>query len=112
AAIALQNTWGTPQARYGRILELSQYLWQQLIAIPQIDCLRTAPPESGLVSFQVKMGTEPIAKIHDRLVKTLEKQGLMLRTILSPSCVRACIHYFTLETELDQLVAAIKDFVS
>ncbi|NET33798.1 MAG: aminotransferase class V-fold PLP-dependent enzyme, partial [Cyanothece sp. SIO1E1] len=42
AAIALQNTWGTPQARYGRILELSQYLWQQLIAIPQIDCLRTA----------------------------------------------------------------------
>jgi L-cysteine/cystine lyase len=37
----------------------------------------------------------------------LEKQGIMVRTILSPDCVRACVHYFTTEAEIDKLVGAI-----
>jgi len=34
----------------------------------------------------------------------------MVRTLLNPDCVRACVHYFTEESEIDQLVEAILEF--
>ena len=105
-AIALQNQWGTATERYEKIKELSGYLWEKLSKIPEIKCLRTAPPESGLVSFQLTNG-----KSHQELVKYLEKQEIMVRTILDPDCARACTHYFTTEAEIDKLVAEIKNFV-
>ena len=104
AAIAIQQQWGTAQERYQRIQDLSQYLWQRLVDLPAVSCLRTAPPEAGLVSFKIA------GKQHLQLVQWLETQGLMVRTILDPSCVRACVHYFTLETEIDQLVEAIQTY--
>ncbi|NES74568.1 MULTISPECIES: aminotransferase class V-fold PLP-dependent enzyme [Okeania] len=104
-AIALHNQWGTAEERYEKIKELSAYLWENLKKIPEINCLRTAPPEAGLVSFQLTNG-----KSHQQLVEYLEKQGMMVRTILDPDCVRACVHYFTQEAEIDKLVAEIKAF--
>ncbi|NES68164.1 MAG: aminotransferase class V-fold PLP-dependent enzyme [Okeania sp. SIO2D1] len=104
-AIALHNQWGTAEERYEKIKELSAYLWEKLNKIPDINCLRTAPPEAGLVSFQLTNG-----KSHQQLVEYLEKQGIMVRTILDPDCVRACVHYFTQEAEIDKLVAEIKAF--
>ncbi|MFM6308409.1 MAG: hypothetical protein ACKPGB_09105 [Dolichospermum sp.] len=44
-------------------------------------------------------------------MQQLEKQGFLLRTLLDPLCVRACVHYFTLPSEIEQLVAAIKKLV-
>lgn len=101
-AIATHHTWGTAAARYQRILKLSADLWQRLNKLPCITCLRTSPPESGLVSFQIQSSLS-----HDAIVKALEKQGFLLRTILHPDCIRACVHYFTLESDIDQLVGAI-----
>ena len=106
-AIATHRTWGTTEARYQRILHLSRILWQKLNNIPWIRCLRTSPPESGLVSFQV-MGQED--NVHGRLVQFLEKRGFLLRTILDPDCVRACVHYLTLESEIDRLIETIEKF--
>ncbi|MDJ0517989.1 MAG: aminotransferase class V-fold PLP-dependent enzyme [Trichodesmium sp. MO_231.B1] len=105
-AIALQNQWGTATERYEKIKELSGYLWENLTKIPEIKCLRTAPPESGLVSFQLTNG-----KSHQELVEYLENKEIMVRTILDPDCVRACVHYFSGETEIDTLVAEIKAFI-
>jgi L-cysteine/cystine lyase len=105
-AIALHQQWGTATERYQRIQNLSQYLWQRLNDLPKIQCLRTAPPAAGLVSFQVM---EQSPDIHQRLVQDLEKQGFLLRTILDPDCVRACVHYFTLESEIDRLIEAIQN---
>ncbi|MGK7921329.1 MAG: aminotransferase class V-fold PLP-dependent enzyme [Trichodesmium sp.] len=105
-AIALQNQWGTATERYEKIKQLSGYLWAELSKIPEIKCLRTKPPESGLVSFQLTNG-----KSHQELVTYLEKQEIMVRTILDPDCARACTHYFTTEAEIDKLVAEIKNFV-
>ncbi len=104
AAIALHQQWGTAQARYQRILQLSQQLWQHLSELPEVNCLRTSPPESGLVSFQIQ------GKAHRQLVQFLEERQIFTRLILSPNCVRACVHYFTLEVELHQLTAAIAEF--
>ena len=109
-AIALHNEWGTAAERYQRITTLAHYLWQQLTQIPQLHCFHTMPPESGLIFFQVNSSGDqtPPSKIHDRFVKTLEQKGFLLRTILNPNCVRACVNYLTLESEVDALVDMIK----
>lgn len=104
AAISLHQDWGTAAERYARILSLSQLLWQQLAQIPTVRCLRSAAPEAGLISFQIE------GQAHRQLVEFLEAQQIMVRLILDPNCVRACVHYFTLESEVMQLVEAIKDF--
>ncbi len=104
AAISLHQDWGTAAERYDKILSLSQCLWQHLAQIPTVQCLRSTSPEAGLISFQVE------GQAHRQLVEFLEAQQIMVRLILDPNCVRACVHYFTLESELMQLVEAIKDF--
>lgn len=105
--IALHHEWGTPEEREKEIRRLSEYLWRSLAALPDIKCLRTSPPESGLVSFQLG-NSKPQASL--QLVKFLESQKLFTRTIADPDCVRACVHYFTLESEIDQLVEEIQRF--
>ena len=102
SAIALQHEWGTIEERYAEICRLSKYLWQRLSVLPDVECLRKSAPEAGLVSFRLSNGMP-----HNKLVNLLEKQGIMVRTILNPDCVRACVHYFTTEAEIDKLVGAI-----
>ena len=102
SAIALQHEWGTIEERYAEICRLSMYLWQGLSELPDVECLRKSAPEAGLVSFRLTNGMP-----HKKLVDLLEKQGIMVRTILNPDCVRACVHYFTTEAEIDKLVGAI-----
>ncbi len=101
-ALELHQEWGNSTQRYQRICELSNILWQKLSQLPQINCLKNTPPESGLVSFTVENG-----KSHAAFVKALQQQNMFLRTILDPNCVRACVHYFTQQTEIDQLVEVI-----
>jgi len=103
-AIALHQQWGTAEERYQNILRLSQKLWQNLRELSGVKCLREAPPQSGLVSFQVEGG------VNTQLVEFLETQRMMTRLILNPNCIRACVHYLTLESEVDELVAAIAKF--
>ncbi len=103
SAIALHQQWGTPQERYEQICQMSQYLWQRLSDLPTVSCLATSPPKAGLVSFVLTNGHS-----HKQLVQSLEQQGFLLRTILDPDCVRACVHYFTQQAEIDQLIETIE----
>lgn len=105
-AIALHNEWGTTEDRYQQICSLSAKLWQHLVEMPRVTCLRTAPPEAGLVSFQIEGAN------HGELVQALEKKGFMLRTLLDPDCIRACVHYFTLESEIEELVEVMRSLLS
>ena len=102
SAIALQHEWGTIEERYAEICRLSKYLWERLSELSDVECLRKSAPEAGLVSFRL-MNKMP----HKQLVALLEKQGIMVRTIPYLDCVRACVHYFTTEAEIDKLVGAI-----
>ncbi|MEL6602185.1 MAG: aminotransferase class V-fold PLP-dependent enzyme [Cyanobacteria bacterium J06614_10] len=108
-SMAVQDAWGNSQARYDRICTLSARLWRGLRELPQVACLLSeAPPPSGLVSFQVQgPDGEPAAARHRTLVQQLEAEKIYLRTLLSPSCVRACVHYLTLESEVDFLIERI-----
>ncbi|NJN01927.1 MAG: aminotransferase class V-fold PLP-dependent enzyme [Leptolyngbyaceae cyanobacterium RM1_1_2] len=115
SAIAIQNQWGTAEQRYQRLCQLSEQLWQQLGELPAISCLCPSPPPSGLVSFQIVSDTgpntgpniRPDKSLQIQLVQHLEKQGLFVRTLLHPDCIRACVHYLSLESEVTQLTEAI-----
>uniref|UniRef100_B8HPW4 Aminotransferase class V n=1 Tax=Cyanothece sp. (strain PCC 7425 / ATCC 29141) TaxID=395961 RepID=B8HPW4_CYAP4 len=113
-ALQLHQTWGTAMERYQRICALSQYLWQQLQSLSGLQCLRQTPPQAGLISFQIGGFSSPISnrQHHVRLVQWLEAQHLLVRLILAPHCVRACVHYFSLESECDRLVAALDEFLN
>ncbi|HIK44532.1 MAG TPA: aminotransferase class V-fold PLP-dependent enzyme [Leptolyngbyaceae cyanobacterium M65_K2018_010] len=106
-AIALQSAWGTPGQRYQRLCQLGQRLWHGLAQVPQIRRVRQTRPDSGLVSFWVLQKGEPSPPLHHQLVERLEAEGTFLRTLLMPHCVRACVHYLTLEAEVDQLVETL-----
>jgi L-cysteine/cystine lyase len=95
-AISIHRRWGNPTQRYGRICELSQRLWSNLGRIQGVHCLRRSAPEAGLVSFQIESG------LHTEWVAKLEAQQMMIRLIASPNCLRACVHYLTLESEVDE----------
>ncbi|WP_330204635.1 aminotransferase class V-fold PLP-dependent enzyme [Cyanobacterium sp. Dongsha4] len=102
-AIAIHQSWGTIEERYDRIKKLSAYLWSKLQQIEGIECLKKdTPPESGLVSFYPKPGQDP-----QKIVKMLEEKGFFLRTLANPYCIRACVHYLTLESEIDELIAQL-----
>ncbi|HEY9908452.1 MAG TPA: aminotransferase class V-fold PLP-dependent enzyme [Thermosynechococcaceae cyanobacterium] len=103
-AIVLHQSQGTAQERYLRLLGLSRSLWQQLSELPGVKCLRSTPPQAGLVSFQLP------GQSHGQLVQFLESRSILVRTIQNPDCVRACVHYFTLESEIAQLVEAVQQF--
>jgi L-cysteine/cystine lyase len=110
-AIEYQHQWGDAEQRYQRICQLSQLLWSKLGEVPHLRMVRQSPPDSGLVSFWVLDGDTPSPRLHKALVEQLEARGVFLRTLLSPNCVRACVHYLTLESEVMQLVQTVQSTV-
>lgn len=105
-AITVHQEWGSPEKRYENIRQLSQYLWQGLSQIDGVSCLKNSPPEAGLVSFQVRENLS-----QKKLVQELEQKGFLLRTLTNPDCIRACVHYFTLPAEIEQLISAVDQVV-
>jgi L-cysteine/cystine lyase len=87
--------------RYQMIVDQATHLWERLNQLPQVNCLRTTTPDSGLVAFQLADGQ------HKSLVHNLEQQGIYVRLLLNPNCIRACTHYLTTDAEIDRLVGAI-----
>ena len=103
AALQLHQAWSTAEERYQRICQLSQQLWQSLQVHPRLRMVMSTPPPSGLVSFQILEDGKPSPELHIRLVRALEAEGFLLRILLHPHCVRACVHYLTLEAEVAEL---------
>ncbi|MCT7994385.1 aminotransferase class V-fold PLP-dependent enzyme [Laspinema olomoucense] len=110
-AIAFHQDIGTSEERYDRIQSLSHQLWTKLRDLPDIICLKSTPPEAGLVSFQLNETLQQAGATPDKMVKFLErKHRVMVRTILQPYCVRAGVHYLTLESEIERLIEGIQDY--
>ncbi|MCT7985991.1 aminotransferase class V-fold PLP-dependent enzyme [Laspinema sp. A4] len=110
-AIAFHKSIGTSEERYDRLQASSHKLWGKLREFPEIFCLKSTPPEAGLVSFQLQENCLKSGATHEQLVKFLaEEHRVMVRTILQPNCVRACVHYLTSESEIDQLIQGIQDY--
>ncbi|BFM39600.1 aminotransferase class V-fold PLP-dependent enzyme [Synechocystis sp. LKSZ1] len=107
AALMVHRQAGTAKDRYHQICTLSATLWQGLQTLPGVHCLSPHPPAAGLVSFEV---AGPLS--HGEIVQRLEQERFYLRTIVDPSCIRACCHYFTEVAEIDRLLAALKHILA
>lgn len=94
---------GTPEQRLERICRLSGRLWQGLADVAGVTPLLSVPPASGLVSFEWG-SNQPLGD----LVKQLGSEGIWIRDLADPDCLRACTHTFTTEEEVDALLDALK----
>ncbi|WP_255140600.1 aminotransferase class V-fold PLP-dependent enzyme [Synechococcus sp. Lug-A] len=104
-SLALLESLGSCEQRLSLIQERSGQLWQGLQAIDGITPLLSAAPPAGLVSFTVA-GQTPQA-----VVEALGKQGLWLRSLDDPSCLRACTHVTTSAAEVERLLDALCQLV-
>ena len=101
-SMELLESTGDAAARLDAIQSLSGSLWRQLQALDGVEPLLTVPPSSGLVSFQLTNGPSP-----SDVVKQLGSQGLWIRDLADPSCLRACTHLCCTSEELEALTKAV-----
>jgi L-cysteine/cystine lyase len=102
----MRRQHGTPADRFQLILDNAARLRHGLSAISHVRCLSSETPTSGLVSFTVE------GESNRRLCDELEKRQIIVRTISSPDCMRASVHYFSSEDEINQLVSALAQLIS
>ena len=105
-SLALLESEGDAGARLARIRERSGQLWLGLQRLPGARPLLEAPPPAGLVSFTL-VRSDGTAIDPAVIVRALGKQGIWLRSLPDPACVRACTHLTTTEEEVERLVAAL-----
>ncbi|EDY37746.1 isopenicillin N epimerase [Cyanobium sp. PCC 7001] len=100
-SLRLLEAEGTDQERAARIRQSAGVLWQGLGPIAGLETLLQVPPPAGLVSFALP-GLDPPA-----VVKWLGEQGLWIRSLDDPPCLRACTHICTTEGESQGLMEAL-----
>jgi len=104
-SLQLLEQAGSVEQRLALIRARAGHLWRSLRAIPGVRPLLQAEPPAGLVSFTAEV--MPPAD----LVTRLGEQGLWLRTLADPVCVRACTHITTSEAEVEQLLRALRQLL-
>ena len=101
-SLDLLDQEGTGDERWTQIQSRSEALWQALNNLDGVTPLLQVPPASGLVSFQLRHDAPPA-----EVVRLLGQQGLWIRDLADPSCLRACTHVTTTEAEAEALTTAI-----
>jgi L-cysteine/cystine lyase len=102
-SLELLSAEGTAAQRLERIQAGSRRLWQGLQTIAGVSTLLPEPPPAGLVSFTLAGRTS------SSVVEHLGEQGLWIRRLDDPDCLRACTHITTTEAEIGKLLEALSD---
>ena len=100
---------GSAVERLARIQAGSRQLWQGLQQLPGAQTLLPEPPPAGLVSFSLQGADGPLSSA--AVVEQLGAQGLWIRRLDSPDCLRACTHITSTEAEIDALLSALGQLV-
>lgn len=100
-SLQLLEALGSAEARLAQIQASSGVLWRGLQHLSGVETLLEAAPEAGLVSFTFA-GQQPEA-----VVRALGDQGLWIRSLDDPGCLRACVHVTTTSDEIECLLAAL-----
>ena len=103
SSLQLLEQEGSAQQRWDRIRTLSSCLWQELQGLEAVEPLLEVAPASGLVSFQINGDVPPAEHVNQ-----LGAQGLWIRDLADPSCLRACTHISTRDDDINALVTAIR----
>lgn len=104
-ALAVHNKFADSKSRAQMIISNANKLIKRLSQVSQIECL-LEEAESGLVSFKVHGST------HRDVAARLDSEfNVFVRTIPTPDCIRASVHYFTTDDEIERLVSSIETIV-
>ena len=106
-SMALLDDVGTAEERLALVRHHSESLWLGLQGIPGCRPLLQAPPPAGLVSFQLQRADGALVE-PDPVVSALGDQGIWLRSLRDPACVRACTHVTTTSEDLEHLLEALR----
>ena len=106
-SLQLLEAEGSAEQRLDRIRRLAGQLWSQLQSLTALKTVLDVPPPAGLVSFRLRGADEARAALSADAVQRLGAQGLWIRSLDDPPCLRACTHLTTTPAEVDQLVAAL-----
>lgn len=100
AALKCHQEAGDDRSRYVKIMANLNYLKSSLeeLGVQTV----AGAGASGLLSFKAP------GKNHNQLVTDLESDGVYVRSIPEPDCLRASIHYLTESDDVDRLLAAVK----
>ena len=102
SSLQLLAAAGSAAQRLQQIQASSRSLWEGLQAIPAAHTLLPEPPPAGLVSFTIAgHGTAAV-------VEQLGAQGIWIRRLDDPDCLRACTHITTTAEEIEQLLNALR----
>ena len=100
-SLQLLERAGSDQERLEQIQNLAASLWEGLRRLPGVQTVLEVPPPAGLVSFHCQ-------SVHpDDVVRHLGGQGIWIRSLADPICLRACTHITTTSDELEQLLQAL-----
>jgi L-cysteine/cystine lyase len=100
-SLDLLEAEGTAEQRLARIQARSGRLWRGLQGIAGVETLMPEPPPAGLVSFTLE-GPSTAAVVNE-----LGEQGIWIRRLDDPDCLRACTHITTTDDEIDLLLEAL-----
>jgi L-cysteine/cystine lyase len=103
-SLQLLEAEGDTEQRLALIRGRSRQLWTGLQRISGIRPLLEVPPPAGLVSFQLDGSGGLDGTSGTTLVRRLGEQGIWLRTLEDPPCLRACTHITTTTAEVDRLI--------
>lgn len=108
-SLQLLEAEGSANQRLERIRQLAGLLWRGLRELPEVEPLLQVPPPAGLVSFRLRRGAGELACANELadVVRRLGQQGLWIRSLDDPPCLRACTHITTTAAEIEQLLAAL-----
>lgn len=102
-SLKLLEEEGNAADRLMQIRHWSAQLWNELHKIEGIELLLDGAPPAGLVSFSL-----PHRPATKEVVKQLGQQGIWIRDLADPNCLRACLNITSTADELVLLTNAIK----
>ena len=103
SSLELLAAAGSAEQRLKQIQAGSAELWHGLKQIPGVQTLLPEPPPAGLVSFT--LAGQPTAAV----VEQLGGQGIWIRRLDDPDCLRACTHITTTDAEIETLLTALQE---
>lgn len=87
---------------YDRIAQLADYLRAELSELPGVTLITPRGDHAGLTSFTLD-GYDP-----QQVLGRLSAEGIILRTIKAPFCLRVSTGFYNTEAEVDRLVGVLQ----
>jgi L-cysteine/cystine lyase len=99
-ALEIHAQSGTAEDRHAMLMNNVSEMRKQLAEVDGVGILTPPESTSGLVCFTAS------DRRHGEIVRKLQEQKILLRTIGDPDCVRASVHYLNSEQDIAALTNA------